>query len=475
MLSLARAFSFFACAGTAYSHLNDDLASATHPFNDECSAPALELLQLSMGRTKRATFSRPAKHNHQKNGLDPAVEATEVREWGASHVKGWGSNRWPDWPTAETLPAHVKMSDYSPPRPVRVLEWTNWRFYMENEPLESMGLTNCHIAAPKTPADDFIIRDIDYPIDEYDVIMFNFPALMMNYPENYVFPRRKLPGQLWIGLCGEPLRSLHNLDCRLVNDTQTMALMDGFASFSSESDVPAIQDPLLEETLRLPVPDFQSHGPELVSLCMADSVNPERNAWVESMMDALKERGQEVFSYGPWQHNAEEPICTEEEEAGAQKIGDGIRNWISRCAARPFKLVSEQVWEDGYVSEKVWDALGEGSIPIYWGTKDVERWVPPGSILHVSDFESVAALVDKIVNFSEEDFAAARAWKSKPTSEWGGWAEAWSLSHATLVPRICEKAARRFPSPRLHKYPLDAGIPSPAAHELPASLQLKTP
>jgi len=461
MVSSLRTVGLCASVATVFPYFNNGLE--THP--DLFSDSAVELLQM------RAAVVKPVERSSFTSGLARDEHLDHAEDDDDGDERDLGSAAWPDWPTPGSLPANVNIRGYSPKRGIKVLEWTNWRYYMGNEYLIPHGLENCLLEDDKP--NEPVIKDRDFPIDQYDVLIFSLSNLAFGYPENYVLPRRKLPGQLWIAVCGEPLRSNHDLDCRLANDTTTMELMDAFSSFSPLSDIPIVQDPLVEESLRLPLPDFASHGPEIASLAMVDASNPDRNKFVEGLIAALKERGQDVFSYGGWHKNAEEPVCSEPEEGHVQDLSIGNKQWVNRCAARPFKIVSEQVIEAGYVTEKVWDALGEGSIPVYWGTRDVDLWVPPGSILHAADFDSVAALADRMVQFSAADFAAANAWRSKPTSTWGGWSKAWELSHTTLVPRLCEEAANRFPSPRLEQYPHDAGIPAPGAHELPPSLAFK--
>jgi len=40
---------------------------------------------------------------------------------------------------------------------------------------------------------------------------------------------------------------------------------------------------------------------------------------------------------------------------------------------------------DDYVTEKVYNGLLSGTLPVYWGAKDVDNYVPKGSIVKASN------------------------------------------------------------------------------------------
>lgn len=145
-------------------------------------------------------------------------------------------------------------------------------------------------------------------------------------------------------------------------------------------------------------------------------------------------RGDAILSYGHCFHNAEEP----DPKTCDQRWNDW---WTNRCASRPFKLVAENTVEPWYVTEKLWDAFVEGSIPVYFGPAEVKKLVPPNSMLYAGDYDSPEALADALMSFSQEDFEKARAWKQLPVTEWGGYQEARKNSHTTLLPRLCEAGA----------------------------------
>lgn len=58
-----------------------------------------------------------------------------------------------------------------------------------------------------------------------------------------------------------------------------------------------------------------------------------------------------------------------------------------------FYLAFENSQLEGYVTEKVWEPLLMGAIPIYWGAPDINDFLPhPDAVIRVSDFDSMQAL-----------------------------------------------------------------------------------
>lgn len=350
-------------------------------------------------------------------------------------------NRRERWPDMDYWPDSVKLPTYNVTRPLFVVLWTDYVFLSLQSAKNTPNCTFDMLYDKHMPVDGGVISDPDFDLSNVDVVLFSLPRLVnrtSTRPPSYILPRKKREGQLWIALCAEPSdRGESGIDCRLKHDRATMDLMDGYSSFSLHSDFPAVQDPIHEDVLRMPAPEFgarerREHTQALATATVSDCAEGERKRWLDEIMHVFDAKGHKnaVLSYGNCLHNAEEPAVGEE------------RVWINRNASRPFKFVAENTIEPWYVTEKVWDALGEGAIPVYWGPPEVKRFVPPDSIIYARDFNSTEAVVDRMLSFTAEDFSRARAWKKKPTSEWGGWAEAWRFSHATLLPRICEGAAR---------------------------------
>jgi len=364
------------------------------------------------------------------------VEENDGEESEAGGLAMSSHEHWPTWPCDEGESAWPKdiAWDFQVGTPIKMLLWTGWGFLTDRS---TAGLPNCKFE--KVPYTMGIPSDLNYDTSDYDVVIFHMSNLHFQYPEYYKLPQHKPEGQVWIAACGEPFkRTTTDIDCSLMNDTSVMNNFDYTSTFSLGSDFPAIQDPIIESVMRMDIPDFASRGPELATMVFSDC-GGGREDWASKVMKSFEDRGRgdALLSYGRCLHNAEEPTCEEGDDLLAS-----YKPWVNRCGSRPFKIVGENIQESWYVTEKIWDALAEGAIPVYWGASEVKRWMPEGSYLDVGDFQSTDALVDRMLAFTEADFAAAYAWKTQPASQWEGWMKAWRLSHYTLVPRLCEAAAK---------------------------------
>jgi len=441
----------FAIIGVSYAvgEVEDGQVSI---FDDECdahSACALELLQLSHHKLSKSPPASASFVSHS-NKVDSATDATTAlvaRSRRQEELFALLDGR--DYPELKS-----GIWTYDIPREVKVTTWTG-QFYMGEGMVHKIA-PNCHYEElfhneaditffpPSIPGHkaccewEYVISDKTTDINAYDVVLFYLPYMMRTDWKSSL-PVTKKEGQLWIATCGEPMfREETFMDCRLANDTAFMQHMDGFSSYSGTSDYPSFFDTPSEQQMRLSPPNFAERGDELMTLSLSDCYNEERNAFMQTFLDEFKDmnRSSAILSYGKCFNNAEEP---DKKSCGEPTYDDP---WTNRCSSRPFKMVAENSFDPWYISEKIWGAFFEGAIPIYYGPKEAKRLVPPGSVVFADDYEGPAALARAILAFTEEDIKKAHAWKTLPQSEWNEWSEARRNGHVTLLPRICEAAAR---------------------------------
>jgi len=345
-----------------------------------------------------------------------------------------------------------------PKTPVKIVGWTGMGMVMNTKAL-SIYFPQCTYSdVPHGRQDrsvwhgfttgmgEFVITDPDTDISDADVVLFYLPYFM----RTNVLPSTKRPGQLWIATCGEALeRPETDMDCSFALDKEFMKHFDGFSGYHGSADFldphvklfPAYQDPPDAEMLKMTPPgwtNFQAMGDDLVTLALSDCDSGERNDWISRVVDQFesRDRGSALVSYGKCFHNREETgkECSE-------NILKWYDPWSNRCSSRSFKLVAENRVDSWYVTEKVWDALWEGAVPIYFGPPEVKYLVPPGSIIYYADFASPEELVDYILDFDEGKLAAARSWRNLPESEWGNFTHTRRHGHQSLLPRFCAAGA----------------------------------
>lgn len=308
-------------------------------------------------------------------------------------------------------------------------------------------------------------EDQKYPnidVSYADVVVFNFGQVedLIALEKPYL-PPTKPKGQFWVAACWEP-RVYAQVgakgDCSLLNDPLTMSYMDAVASYDADSDFPAFFTPPSYLQMRRPAPDFKANflklkagtRPPIAATVVSDCRVEHRNMWFKEIKDVFTARGHPdaILAYGKCNRTIEERSCENDpddvqRDEGPSSIAEVWIRRANRCMAQPFQLISENTQSPWYVTEKIWNALATGSIPVYDGPEEVKKLVPPGSVLFADDFASTSDLVDAMLSFTEQTFARARAWKQLPSSFWGGWEEGRRLSRATLVPRLCEAASKR--------------------------------
>jgi len=84
-----------------------------------------------------------------------------------------------------------------------------------------------------------------------------------------------------------------------------------------------------------------------------------------------------------------------------------------------FTLAFENVSERDYVTEKFFQPLEIGSVPIYYGAPNIEDFAPEHSYINIKDFKSVKELADyiKYLDENDEEYKKYFAWKKNGYGE----------------------------------------------------------
>lgn len=70
-----------------------------------------------------------------------------------------------------------------------------------------------------------------------------------------------------------------------------------------------------------------------------------------------------------------------------------------------FHLALDHVSQNGYMSEKVWQALRAGTVPIYYGAPEAPFFLPPESTIFMNRFDSYDSLIDYLLYLDANDTA----------------------------------------------------------------------
>lgn len=59
---------------------------------------------------------------------------------------------------------------------------------------------------------------------------------------------------------------------------------------------------------------------------------------------------------------------------------------------------------EGYITEKIFDAFSAGSVPIYYGAKNVEDYIPKNTFINYKDFSSPEKLYERLIEIDENQY-----------------------------------------------------------------------
>ena len=227
--------------------------------------------------------------------------------------------------------------------------------------------------------------------EEADAVVFHLPQLTISR-----FPPRKLPGQFWVAWCMESEAHYPMLARR----SELGAVFDVWMSYQRDSDIwcpyfgpemiTALQAPPIAKTAARPAAVFMSSSYD----------QSGRRALLDQLM-----REMPVDSYGRINRNRSLPP-------------DSPRSAKQQTIARyKFTFAFENAIGRDYVTEKFFDPLLAGSVPVYLGAPNIEEFAPGHQcFIDASHFDTPRALARYLMhlNADENAYAAYLHWKVGP-------------------------------------------------------------
>ncbi|WP_313514291.1 glycosyltransferase family 10 domain-containing protein [Pseudomonas sp.] len=229
-------------------------------------------------------------------------------------------------------------------------------------------------------------------LPEADAVIFHLPA----YHEFADAP--KYPGQLWVGWSMEsrahtPIR----------NNPRLMRHFDIQMNFEPAADVRCTYFPKWEEwqaAMALPPPPkIQQRTTALFQSASKDTSG--RNAFAAELMRHLP-----IDSYGRFLNNSAIPQPDRGAATKMELLG-GYR----------FCLALENTFEEDYVTEKFFQPLLAGCVPVYRGAANVESYAPGDHCyIDATAFETPRSLAMYLRDLAHDEAAYARYfdWRSQP-------------------------------------------------------------
>lgn len=86
-----------------------------------------------------------------------------------------------------------------------------------------------------------------------------------------------------------------------------------------------------------------------------------------------------------------------------------VHDKIAICRNYRFGLCYENMRDEpGYVTEKIFDCLRAGTVPVYWGAPDIEDYVDHDAFVHRRDFKDIHDMVKFLSNMDENTWRSYR-------------------------------------------------------------------
>jgi len=195
------------------------------------------------------------------------------------------------------------------------------------------------------------------------------------------------------------------------------------------------------ESIKQPVSDeiFIWRILHVASNC--DYVYSGRNNWVQALID----RGL-VDSFGKCNHNKEwqsvEHLTKNASKSKYVPHGTNIKSILSRKYA--FVTAFENSYYPGYITEKLWDQLKVGTLPIYLGAPDVTHLLPEHSFVNVNDYGTYDDLANYIEFLIENkvEYYNYHTWREQEISSYIK--ETWKFAEEDTNCRICRWGAENL-------------------------------
>ncbi len=270
---------------------------------------------------------------------------------------------------------------HSEPSTIRILLW--------NDPWHAMSYF--------THDDDatYVVSRSHLDLECADIIVMCLPVATID--ELIHIRQRISPKQKIVGFCRES-----RTHTSLLQDSRVNELCDGLMTYELSSDIPLPyvpngrfdqpQDALL----------LKRHHPTLISAWISSPNEMSgRTQFLEELMTHLP-----IDSYGQLLNNA----------SLDHDLGEETK--LEAIAAYRFTLAFENTICEDYVTEKFFQPLLAGSVPIYLGAPNIESFAPGSNcFINVNDFSGPSELAKYVRSMSDDEYMSFHQWRQAPLQD----------------------------------------------------------
>ena len=233
-------------------------------------------------------------------------------------------------------------------------------------------------------------------------------------------PWDRPPGQVWVGSYFESPDHYPAL--------QSAAVLSQFnytIGFRPDDDFPVFAMPYdtvahLKTTLKLAIPSLVDKRAQAMMSVWISNCHLDKAGRL-ALVDDLRAAGVTVASYGRCQQSRP-PNVTTAAISQAWKdfaVGDPRKEKIALSTQHAFYFAAENSKCAYYNTEKVYQGLLSGSVPVYVGNAaSLKPIVPPGSVIYADDFASPSALAAYLIKLvtNQTAYDAYLGWRHTPAA-----------------------------------------------------------
>jgi hypothetical protein len=227
-----------------------------------------------------------------------------------------------------------------------------------------------------------------------DAVIFPIPTI--GYTGNALPPQRGHPEQCWVAWCAEC--SVHFPE---LEDTRFIGRFDLRMTYRFDSDVPIpyLWHGILDDLPAI-VPLARRRAVPVVAFVSSAWDRSGRNDYLGELMRHIR-----VDSYGKVWHNAD----LEDDRGGATKL--------EVIAGYRFTIAFENAIGEDYVTEKFFDPLRAGSVPVYRGAPNISDFAPGERCsIDATAFPGPYELARFLAEMTDEEYGQYHEWRQRPLS-----------------------------------------------------------
>lgn len=254
-------------------------------------------------------------------------------------------------------------------------------------------------------------------------VIFNIPTMTpaqcLELPQLYL---QKPKGQIWAVFSQESAANYPVLD-----DPDFMSMFDYEITYRQSSQIwnPYLDEGVLKEIKNAQIKPKNKFCAAFISSNFNQS---KRKQLLYKLMSYLP-----IDSYGDFMKN----IILPEDEKNLPYSPERFQTKLKVIANYRFTLAFENSISPDYVTEKFFHPLMAGSVPVYFGARNIEEFSPgENAYINATDFTSVKELADFLETVDDQQY---HHWRQKPIRQ--SFLDKVERAYSNPLDRLCELCA----------------------------------